>query len=672
VKDLLKAWLQRLQEWRRGIHLVMPVLVGAAVGLVAVGLIWSIEALERLWFGESSTWHLGLWLILLPAAGGLLVGPMVTWLSREAKGHGVPEVMLSISREGGRIHPKVGIVKTAASIVTIGSGGSAGPEGPIVHIGSALASAFGQWFKLSTDDLKLLVACGAAAGISATFNAPIAGALFASEVILRELRVPSFTSVVLASVSATAVSRAILGEAPSFEMQAYPLVSPLELPMYAFLGLLCALTSILFIRMNALVEDGFDRFKPVPAWARPAIGGLMVGLIGITFWQVLGSGYGSIDRALRTDAALGLGLLTTLFALKLVATSFTVGSGGSGGVFAPALFVGAMLGGAFGCVLNHWFPGVTAPWGAYATVGMGALFAGTAHAPVTAILMIFEMTRDYKLILPLMIAVVISTVVARRLHPHSIYTFGLHRRGFDLDELRRINILDLVTVEQAMARKFESVAPDLPVLALVAKLKVEERTGYPVLDGAGALFGVVTFRDVSQVLDKPAGKTVADICTRQAIVVYPDETLNEAMLKLAVRDVGRAPVVGRDDPTKPVGMLERRDIINAATQAAREHERHLRMVEEAQKMERDVRTLEVEVTPESPVIAKKIREIELPADVLLVAIRRGRKIVVPRGATVLRAGDKISVLVTRALESQVREYSQKNRLQMTGTGTERF
>ncbi|HLG41881.1 MAG TPA: chloride channel protein [Planctomycetota bacterium] len=648
----------------------LPILVGAAVALTAVFLIWSIESLEHLWLGDQAKWRPGIWVFLLPAAGGLIVGPLFAWLCREAKGHGVPEVMISVSREGGRIERRVSVVKTAASIVTIGSGGSAGPEGPIVHVGSALASTFGQTFKVPAENLRLLVACGAAAGISATFNAPIAGALFASEVILREFNVPSFTSVVLSSVTATAVSRAILGDHPTFTIPEYAIVSPVELGFYAVLGILCALASVLFIRMVYLVEDGFERLRPIPAWLRPAIGGLLVGLIGLWNAGIYGSGYTVIDSTL--NSGLLLQALLALFALKLIATSLTVGSGGSGGVFAPALFVGAMLGGAFGLIMQGVFPAVTARPGAYATVGMGALFAGTAHAPITAILMIFEMTQDYKIVLPLMIAVVISTVAARRLFPHSIYTFKLHRGGMDLDELRRINLLDLVTVDQAMARKFTSVPPEMPILDLVAKLKADDRTGYPVVDAKGQLVGIVTFRDVSRVLENPAGKTVADICTRSLTVVYPDETLSQAMLKLAVRDVARAPVMDRDDPSKLVGILERRDIINAAARSAREHEKHLRMVQEVQKLERDVRTLEVEVTPGSPVASKRVRDIELPADVLLVAIRRGRKIVVPRGATVLRAGDRVSILVSRALEAQVKEYAKKNQLQVTSSGTARF
>jgi CIC family chloride channel protein len=670
VKPVIESWFRQLKEWRRGISIGMPLVVGAAVSLAAVFLIWSIETLESLWLGDRAAWDPGYWILLLPAAGGLLAGPMVTLLCRQAKGHGVPEVMLSVSREGGRIDPKVGVVKTAASIVTIGSGGSAGPEGPIVHIGSAIASTFGQWLKASTEDLRLLVACGAAAGISATFNAPIAGALFASEVILREFNVPSFTSVVLASVTATAISRAILGSAPTFEIPHYGIVSPVELGFYAGLGLLCALASVLFIRMIYLAEDGFDRLKPIPAWLRPAIGGLMVGAIGLAVPGVLGSGYQVIHATLGSGQLLPILLL--LFAFKLVATSLTIGSGGPGGVFAPSLFVGATLGGAFGVLASAAYPNVTASPGAYATVGMGALFAGTAHAPVTAILMIFEMTQDYRIVLPLMIAVVISTLVARRLFPHSIYTLKLHRRGLDFDELRRINILDLVTVEQAMTRRFASVLPAMSVPELVTKLKAEDRTGYPVVDAEGALLGVVTFRDVSRVLDNPAGKTVADILTRNPIVVYPDETLNEAMLKLAIKDVGRAPVMSRDDPRRMEGVLERRDIINAATRAAREHERHLRVVEEIQKLERDVRTQEVEVTPDSPLQSKRVREIELPPDVLLVALRRGRRIVVPKGATVLRAGDKVSILASRSLEPHLQEYFRRNRLQPTGAGTARF
>jgi CIC family chloride channel protein len=679
VKKTLESWIERLKDWKRGVQIGMPLFVGVFVACAAMFFTWMIESLHSLWMPQWSienpdpVFGLGYGVIAIPILGGLICGPLIVGLSREPKGHGVPEVMLAVSQKGGRIAPMVGIVKTIASAVTIGLGGSVGREGPIALIGSSVGSGLGQLFRMSAENIKLLVACGAAAGISATFNAPIAGAIFASEVILREFRVPSFSSVVIASVTATALTHAVLREdAPAFIIPHYQIISLWEIFFYAGLGLVCGVLAAGFSRLVYLAEDLFAKLRFLPEWALPAVGGLCVGLIG--FWQfhIFGTGYQHITKVLESDLlAIGLQLMLLLFVLKLVATALTIGSGGSGGIFSPSLFLGAMVGGAVGVLLQLWQGDAVAGSGAYATVGMGALFAGAAHAPVTAILMIFEMTREPNIILPLMISVVLATAVSRRLSRQSIYTMKLHRRGLDIDALRGVNILDLVTVENAMVKAYQSVTPEMQVTTLIAKLRMEDRTGYPVLNRERELLGVVTFRDVSKVLEKPEGKHVEDIYTRNPMVCYIDETLNQAMLKLATQDVGRAPVISRDTG-KILGMLERRDIINAATRAARDYQRHMRTLEEIQRLERGIRTLEVEVMPASPAAGKRVRDLTLPEDVLMVAIRRGKKIVVPRGATLIRVGDRVSVLVNLQQEKQVSQYFKEQKLTLTGKGTARF
>ncbi len=353
------------------------------------------------------------------------------------------------------------MVKSLASAVCIGSGGSAGREGPIVQIGSAFGSTLGQVLRLPEGRIRLLVACGAAGGISATFNAPIAGVMFALEVILREFAASSFGFVVFSSVTAAAVSRSLLGDHPSFSVPSYSLVSAWELVLYVALGLLAGLFSLAFVKALYATEDVFDGWR-MPEYLKPVAGGLLMGGLGLLFPQVFGVGYGPqplggtvgpLDLVLL--AKLGLGPTAALTLLKIIATSLTIGSGGSGGVFAPSLFIGAMLGSTFGQITHRLWPQITAGSGAYALVGMGAVFAGAAKAPITSVLILFEMTGDYRIILPLMIAVVTSSLLSQHLSRETIYTMKIRRRGIDLQRPALTDLLDTVTVGEVMTQTFE-------------------------------------------------------------------------------------------------------------------------------------------------------------------------------------------------------------------------
>jgi CIC family chloride channel protein len=356
--------------------------------------------------GAEVTWLRRLW---APILGGLIVGPMIFGLAREAQGHGVPEVMVAIARKGGMIRPRVVAVKTVASAITIASGGSVGREGPIVQIGSAVGSVIGQLLRMPTRQVRTLVGCGAAAGIAATFNAPIAGALFATEIILGDFAAGQLTPIVIASVVATVVSRAVLGDTPSFVVPAWELVNPWELAAYSGLGVISAGVGLGFASLLLFCENFFERLR-VPDMVKPALGGIAVGVIGIGFPHVFGSGYESINATL--EGHFPLLLLAALLVAKVVATSVTLGSGGSGGIFAPALFLGAVTGGAFGHVVHGVFPASTASSGAYALVAMGAVVSAATHAPITAIIMMFEMTQSITIIPPLMTSCVIATLVA--------------------------------------------------------------------------------------------------------------------------------------------------------------------------------------------------------------------------------------------------------------------
>jgi CIC family chloride channel protein len=525
---------------------------------------WLIGTFQSLFFDGGAT-VLGFmgqyYVIVLPVAGGLLVGLLVHFVAREVRGPGVAEVMAAVAAKGGRIRPRVAVVKALASSICIGSGGSVGREGPIVQIGSALGSTIGQWLRLHDDMLKTLVACGAAGGISATFNAPIAGVFFALEVILGRVVSPRFGYVVLSAVVADVVAQAFLGGARFLSLPAYTMVSAYEIALYAALGVLAALVALVFIFLLYKSDDLFGLVK-LPSYAKPALGGVVVGLLGLYSADLFGVGYGGIEKALTGQ--MGLGLLALLMVLKIVATSATLGSGGSGGVFAPSLFMGAMLGTAFGSVVHNAFPTITAPAGAYGVVGMAAVFAAAARAPFTAIIILFELTGDYAIILPVMTAVVISTTLARGMNRESIYTIRLLRQGIDIHREEVADVMRTITVGETMTRDFPTVPPTMSVHELMELLNRTGHHGFPVTDGQGRLCGVVTLKDVERAPPRESGEaTVDDIATKSPVVAYTDQSLYEVLMGTAVEDYGRIPVVDRQNRERLLGVLRRHDIIRA-------------------------------------------------------------------------------------------------------------
>ncbi|MGB7947643.1 MAG: chloride channel protein, partial [Candidatus Binatia bacterium] len=425
-------------------------LVGVGAGVGAILFRWLINFFRQLAFGGGATAldFLGAYyVVLIPAIGGLGVGPLVYFFAREAKGHGVPEVMEAVALRGGRIRPVVAVVKALASSLCIGTGGSVGREGPIVQIGCALGSTLGQKFRLSDERIRTLLACGAAGGIAATFNAPIAGVFFSMEVILRKFSTDYFSMVVIAAVTSSVIGRAFIGDIPAFQVPPYALLSPWELLFYTLLGLLAALVGAAFTLLLYRTEDLFDAWN-FPEYIKPAVGGLGVGIVGFYAPAVFGVGYETIEKALHGEIVTAV--MMALVVAKLLATSLTLGSGGSGGVFAPSLFLGSVLGGSFGKLVHQWMPSITASSGAYALVGMGAVFAGAARAPITAVIILFEMTGDYKIILPLMFATAVSTLVSARLSKESIYTVKLKRRGVDIDASQDLNLMRSIRISEAM------------------------------------------------------------------------------------------------------------------------------------------------------------------------------------------------------------------------------
>lgn len=537
----ISAFLRRVHDGLRQTEQVYMVLVAVVIGLLgglcAVGFRQLIQILNRVAWHESQytveyLYSLPIWWkILAPAAGGLIVGLITYRFAREARGHGVPEVMEAVALRGGRIRPRVVVAKMLASSVSIASGGSVGREGPIVQIGSALGSTLGQWLKVDQRRLRTLVGCGAAAGIAATFNAPVAGALFAVEIILGDFGVSQFSPIVISSVMGTVVSQYFLGDFPAFEVPAYSLVHAFELLAYAALGLLAGLVALAFTRTLYAAEDLFDKIRIYPP-IRTLIGGAMIGIIGVWLPQVFGVGYETINDALQ--GAMVWKFMLLLVVVKIFAVSITIGSGGSGGIFAPSLFIGAMLGGAVGTVVHTIWPASTAGAGAYALVGMGAVVAAGTHAPITAILIIFELTGDYKIILPLMISCITATLLATQMQTASIYTLKLLRRGIDIHKGKDVNVLQSVQVREEMRSDAVVVSPEAPLVALLSKFIEHPGSTLFVTDDDNHLLGIVTSDDIRPLIrDAASLETLViaeDVMTAQDFpTVSPGDSLAHVM-----------------------------------------------------------------------------------------------------------------------------------------------
>ena len=673
LKPHLPNLLDYIQPTGTAVLLGTAIVVGAGTGIGAVLFIELIGLVQKLFFQSLPALlnSPGRWLfIVIPTIGGLLGGPIIAYFAKEAKGHGVPEVMQAIAMQGGRIRPRVVVAKIAASALCIGSGGSAGREGPIVQVGAALGSTLGQWLHLSEARIRNLVACGAAAGISATFNAPIAGVIFSMEIILGELHLGDLGSVVLSAVTASTLARIFLGERPAFTIPNYGVKTPWEIILYAGLGLLSALVAVGFIRLLYGLEDLFDAWH-FPEALKPGVGGLLLGILAFGYPMILGLGFVPSEEALLGIPLaaniphvfgagfpviegtllnqLSFGLLFALTLLKPLATSLTLGSGNSGGVFAPALFTGAALGGAFGNLVEMVFPGATAGPGAFAVVGMAAVFAGAARAPFTAILIVFEMTDDYSLIIPLMAGVIISMIVADHLYPDSIYTLKLTRRGIHLKRGQDVDVMESVRVEEVMMSPPETVSLNMPATLLANEFMRTGRHGFPVLNEDGSLFGVVSLEDYRRAITgkkvAPENLVVQDIATRKPVTVFPDETVGRALQRMAPRDISRLPVVARDNPKRLIGLVRRNDIVRAYEFGILRREEARRRASMHKEIgENQAEFIDVALTNEAFANGKTIAKLKLPRDAVLVSVRRGNQLIIPHGDTLLQAGDVITAL----------------------------
>ncbi len=667
LRKYLRSFRFALQRSRTVGPLALAVAVGMLAGGGAIALRWMIAEVHILFFdqgarlGDILHMPMPMWVItiLAPAVGMIIVAYLAVWWSPEARGHGVPEVQYAVRIKGGRIRTRVAFAKSIASAISIGSGGSLGREGAIVQIGSSLGSVLGQVVGLGAEDVKLLVAAGAAGAISATFNAPIAGVLFALEVVLGSFAARSFGLVVVSSVSATAVAQAVLGTQPAFRLvEQFQLVSDWELGLYLLLGLVTGFVALLYVYTVYGLEDAFERWT-APVWLKAATAGLILGLLG-TFGSahLFGIGHEGVELALA--GGLGTGLMAGLIFMKIFATSVTLAGGGSGGIFAPALFIGAMTGGVFGRVADGLLPATTASPGAYALVGAAAVFGAAAHAPMTAIIILFEMTGNYRIILPLMLCVVLAQLIASRVNPDSIYTIKLRRLGGMAGPRQDAGTLDLLLVADAMSEEVPSVPPTLALSELADRARQEHARSWVVLDEEEGLRGIVAVTDLERAIvdGDLAERTVEDIMTTALVTCEPGETLRHAFQRFSDRDVYQIPVVDAEEPGQVQGVLRRTEMMWAFKELAEEHERLLDKTDALPHERRfDSVHVELQVTPAHAAICNHaVRDIEVPEHALIALLRRGERVVVPRGFTKVEPGDVLTLITTRAHESSLRAW----------------
>ena len=566
---------RRLAEWalsESAFLLIVGGALGVTCGLLAVLFEWMAATARSVFFlapasllGPESLIYLFLVIPLMPAAGGLLAGALTWFFKMGHESASAAEVMKWAAVDGGVVRGRVVWFRLLTTSIFLGSGGSGGREGPIAQVCGAMGSVFGQLLRLSTERLRLLVGCGAAAGIAAAFNAPIAGVIFTVELVLGDFNVISFLPIVISSVMATTTKRMLTTGDPVFEGPSYALVSPWEIGLYAVLGILCGLAARWFYVAYFRAEDYFKNRVTAHPILKPAIGGLVVGAIGAFFPQVFGGGYEVMNQML--DGNMWWALALALIPLKIIATAVALGSGGAGGVFAPSLFIGCMTGGVFGYGVHALWPDTTATAGAYAMVGIGAVMAAVAQAPLTNILMGYELTGNYLIILPIMTACIMSSFVMSRYTGESLYTEKLRRRGIQLWRGRDLTVMDKIRVADVMNRDVATIPEHMPFGRIMELIAASRQSYFPMLDPAGKLSGVVSIQNVREIMLHSAELrdlvVAKDIATANVITLDENDNLNQAMEKFSVMDVEQLPVVTPGDPRAVAGMLSRMDVMSA-------------------------------------------------------------------------------------------------------------
>ncbi|MGH2883642.1 MAG: chloride channel protein [Solirubrobacteraceae bacterium] len=643
------GWLRRVSDWLAASKLgliAMALVVGAAAGLGAAAFreliylfTWLFTGRET--FGQqghADSLHLpflGVWFVLVvPVIAGLIYGPLIQRFAREARGHGVPEVMLAVAENGGRIRPPVTIVKALASALCIGGGGSVGREGPIVQIGSALASTLGQLVRMSEGRLRVIVACGAAGGIAATFNAPVTGMFFGFEIVLKEFSLDALAATILSAVTADVISRAFFGGAPFFAGVPHDLsvANDFTYLLIALLGLIAGLIGVGFQKSLYKGEDAADAlWGKRPAWLRPVAGGLFLGLLLLALPQMYGVGYPVMDRVFAGHYLLWF--VVILLAGKILAASLTLWIGGSGGVFAPSLFIGAATGTAFGIIVHHLFGPAVGPPALYGVVAMGGVFAAAAQAPLTSIASVAEMTGNFTLTLPIMLACGVAALLAKRITHGSIYTTKLLRRGIDIERPKALGALQALTVQEVMQ----------PLGGL---------------DGGAQMSNGVAAVEWPAVQESPWERLVGPVTLRRRPqALFSEEDLEQARRQLVLYGRDGLPVVSRDGQLR--GWLTRADVLKALTSKLSSGEDAIELGAAAAEFAvenpgaaihtpstplRGYEILELRIHRDSPARGRRVAEIQWPPGCIVAAVTQGREIHAGRPDLELQAGERVIVL----------------------------
>ncbi|MGC2110460.1 MAG: chloride channel protein [Candidatus Korobacteraceae bacterium] len=562
-------------RFRTGMMSLLAALIGILAGLIAyllynlIGLFTNIAFYHRLSFAFVSPRnnHLGLLVIVTPVIGGIIVGIMAHYGSDKIRGHGIPEAMEAVLINRSRIEPKVAILKPISAAIAIGTGGPFGAEGPIIQTGGAVGSLVGQLMHMTAAERKVLLACGAAAGMAATFSTPIAGVILAIELLLFEFKSRSFIPLVIASTLATSVHFRLMGPGPMFKVGALDFGLPHALPFYLVLGLLCGVAAIGFSKLLYWVEDQFEKLPIHDMWW-PAIGALGLGIIGYFVPRVLGVGYDTISDILNARMLLG-GLLAVMV-FKSAALVISLGSGTSGGLLAPMFMASAAMGSVFAMIVDKIWPAANLSPGAFALVAMGAVFGAASRAAFTFIIFAFEITRDYNSVLPLMLVTVIADAIAVRYAKNSIMTEKLARRGLHIHTDYEPDVLQQVTVGETMSKDFDVVPATMRVAELAERITKRDPTvthhqGVFIVDANGRLAGIITRADIVRALEKDSSgnMTVLEAGSPNPVVTYPNEVLYDAAAKMLRSNVGRLPVASWEEPGRPVGYLGRSQIMAA-------------------------------------------------------------------------------------------------------------
>jgi H+/Cl- antiporter ClcA/predicted transcriptional regulator len=540
--------------------------VGFVAGLVAQGLLELIYLFTNLFFYGKWSFavtypvhnHLGAWVILVPVLGGLAVGTMIHFWEPTLKGHGIPEAMEAVLIGKSMVRMRVGILKPLATAFAIGTGGPFGAEGPIIQTGAAFGSIIAQFTRLTPYQRRVLLASGAAAGMAATFVAPLAGILVAIELLLFEFRARSFIPVAISSVVATAVAVHFRGWAPLFPTPAFSLGSMQELWLFALMGIVTGVIGVAMIRVLFFLEDAFDRFplKPVAIWA-PATGALLLGLIGYFYPQVFGTGYDTIRDMLndRLDVHALLGISAAKFAALVI----SLGSGTTGGVFAPSLIVGGGVGAVYAQVWRHFLPNLVSDPALYALVAMAATFAGIARAPFTAIIFLFELSRNPNALLPLVVCCMVSDGFVRLFNAESIMTGKLIKRGLIVQQDYTVPTLMRGRIEEVMRKNFTVIKADDDVQSVVREVSPEQVGAMPVIEPDGSPAGIVEAHDLWRGVDR--NPQVRGIMRHDYIAAHVGETVDEVTRRMVIEDVENIVVVEGDGMLKPVGVVRAADIL---------------------------------------------------------------------------------------------------------------